>query len=271
MNYTLTDKDYKYISERVYDYSKINLTEKKRSLIVARLTKRMKKIGIDSISDYVKLLKNNDPQNKEFLTMIDSLSTNYSHFFRESHHFEFLTDLLSKYNNEINIWSAASSSGQEVYSILLTIKEFERLKKKRIKYNLYASDISRKVLMKASSGIYDYDETSKIDNALLKRYFLKGTGENINKIKVKNRYVKEVHFFRQNLNDKEFKVPKMDIIFLRNMIIYLDKKSKTELIEKLYHHLKPNGYLILGHSESLTGLSTKFKYVNKSIYQKEKA
>lgn len=268
MIYKLKDDDFKYISQRVYNYSKINLTEKKKALIVTRLSKRIRQIGVDSISDYVQFLKNNDPENREFLSMIDALSTNYSLFFRENHHFEFLKKILSKYNSQLNIWSAASSTGQEIYSILITIKEFEKENKKRVKHNLFASDISRNVLLKASSGIFNRDEIKGIDKKLLKRYFLQGTGDKSNFVKIKNLYVKEIRFFRQNLNESKYPIPLMDIIFLRNIIIYFDKKSKIELIEKLYNHLKPGGFLILGHSESLSGISNDFKHVDKSIYQK---
>ncbi len=271
MIYKLEHKDFEYISKRVYDYSKINLTEKKKSLIVSRLTKRLKAVGVNSISDYIKYLEFEDENNKEFLSMIDALSTNYSLFFREIHHFDFLKkDILPDHHNKnLNIWSAASSTGQEIYSILMTIEEYQKSKSIKINYNLFASDISRNVLLQASKGLYDREDIKHMHHNLLKKFFLEGTGEKKDKVKIKNQYIKKVKFFRLNLNEKKYNVPMMDIIFLRNIIIYFDKESKIEIINRLYDYLKPGGYFILGHSESLTGISNKLKHIGKSIYIKE--
>lgn len=268
MIFTLEDGDFKYISQRVYNYSNINLTEKKKPLIISRLTKRVRELGMDSIAEYVKYLKVQDLANKEFLNLIDRISTNYSLFFRESHHFDFLEKKLPKYTDELRIWSAASSTGQEIYSILMTIKEYERKNKRKVKYKLFASDISRNVLNKASTGIYSRDEIKGINKRLLKEYFLRGIEEKSDLVKIKNKYVKEVKFFRQNLNENKYNIPQMDFIFLRNIIIYFDLESKVKLIKKMYSYLKPGGFLILGHSESMSGISSDFNCVDKSIYQK---
>ncbi|MGL1890107.1 MAG: hypothetical protein OCD02_00705 [Spirochaetaceae bacterium] len=268
--YNLTDKNFKYITDRAYEYAKIKFTDQKRSLIIARLSKRIRFLNLGSFSEYIDYLENKDIIGEEFLTMIDSLTTNFSNFFREVHHFEFMTThVLSDYKNkELKIWSAASSTGQEIYSILITLLEFEKKNNCNIIYKLFASDISRKVLTSASNGTFNSKEIENIGDDLKKEYFLRGSGESKEQVKVKNNYIKKIKFLRINLDDSKYNLPLMDIIFLRNVIIYFDKQTKIDLIERLYHSLKPGGLLFLGHSESLSGISTKFEIVGRSIYKR---
>ncbi len=269
--YELNDKEFKYISSKVYNFAKINLTEKKRSLIVSRLSKRIRALDLNGFPDYIKYLEEEDFNNKEFNIMVDSLSTNFSSFFRELHHFEFLsTNVLPSFiNKELKIWSAASSTGQEIYSILMTIKEFQEKTGSRINYKLYASDISSKVLIQASNGLFESRDIDKVDKRILKKYFLKGLGTNEDSVKIKKEFIRDIKFFKLNLMDKSYKLPLMDMIFLRNAIIYFDKQTKKELIDRLYNYLNHGGYLILGHSESLSGISDKFGLIGKTIYRKE--
>ena len=271
--YALDDDSYQYISRSVYDYAKINLTEKKRSLIISRLSKRIRKLDLSGFKEYIDYLENKDPDNREFLQMVDSLSTNYSHFFRESHHLDFLTSriLPETGTNTLNIWSAASSTGQEIYSILITLLEYQEQEKKKINFSLYASDISIEALSAASKGLFPRKDGEYVDEKILKKYFLSGSGSRADYIKMKNELVRKIKFFRLNLNDESYRLPVMDIIFLRNVIIYFDKETKIRLINKLYNYLKPGGYLFLGHSESLSGISSKFRICGKTIYQRIEA
>lgn len=266
---SLKERDYKYISKRVYDYSRINLTEQKRQLIISRLNKRVRLLGLDSLSSYVKYLKD-EKGNREFLNMIDSLSTNYSLFFREKFHFKYLTKIILPkfFNKKLNIWSAASSTGQEIYSILITIHKFMDKSEKRIFYDLYASDISRNVLKRASKGLFNIEDLNGLSPELLREFFLKSRVEGSKEVKVKNRYIEEIKFFRQNLNKEEYKIPMMDVIFLRNILIYFDNKTKCEIVNRMFDYLNDDGYLILGHCESLICDSLNFTPLGKSIYQK---
>jgi chemotaxis protein methyltransferase CheR len=268
--YPLNDKDFNYISSAVYDYARINLTEKKRALIVSRLSKRIRLLNLNSFTEYTDYLKN-DSSGNEFQTMVDSLSTNYSLFFREPHHFDFFRDTILKPHSsgELNIWSAASSTGQEVYSVLMTIKEFQLRNNRKIRYRLFASDISRQVLEIASSGIYNNQDIKKIPRQILENYFLKGSGNQRDMVKIKKDLIRDIKFFRLNLNDKSYQLPQMDVIFLRNAIIYFDQPTKVELINRLHRYIKPGGYLILGHSESLSGISDKFQLIGKTIYKRK--
>jgi len=267
--FTLNDREYKFISRAVYNYAKINLTEQKRPLIVSRLSRRIRELNLNGFAQYVEYLKRDD-SGQEFQLLVDSVSTNYSHFFREPHHFDFLRhEVLEKAGREqLNIWSAASSTGQEIYSILITIWEFERETGQMVNCRLMASDISRKVLETASKGIYQSRDVEKVPRSILEKYFLRGTGEVNQQVKVKRELVERIRFFRLNLNDKTYNLPPMDVIFLRNAIIYFDHETKRELINRLHDYIKPGGFLILGHSESLSGISDKFELIGNTIYRR---
>ena len=269
--YELNDKNFKYISSRIYEYAKINLTEKKRSLVVSRLSKRIRSLALEGFSEYIEYLKNEKDGPLEFQQMVDALSTNYSLFFRESHHFDFLAEKVfpARRNSPLKIWSAAASTGQEIYSILIQIMEYQEQKTDSFSYQLYASDISSQALSTASRGVFPRKDTANINDRILKKYFLSGHGESKELIKIKKELIKKILFFKLNLDDQIYHLPSMDVIFLRNVIIYFDKETKAKLINRLYNYLNPNGYLILGHSESLAGLSDKFTMKGKTIYQRK--
>lgn len=267
--FKLDDREYKYISKRVYEYAKINLTEQKRPLIVSRLSRRIRALNLNGFPQYVNYLKN-DESEKEFHIMVDSLSTNYSHFFREPHHFDFLKDFVLKDrgSKELLIWSSAASTGQEVFSILMTIKEFERENNNKVNFRLFASDISRQVLESACRGVYKLRDVEDVPRSILERYYLRGKGAMADMVKIRRELIEKIQFFRLNLNDKTYKLPEMDVIFLRNAIIYFDLKTKKELIDRLHDYIKPGGYLILGHSESLSGITNRFELIGKTIYRR---
>ncbi|MBN2652987.1 MAG: protein-glutamate O-methyltransferase CheR [Spirochaetales bacterium] len=269
--YQLSDRTYKYISSTIYDYAGIHLPEQKKNLIVARLSKRLTRLGFSSFDDYVEFLRHDDVDKKEFENMVNSLSTNYSHFFRENHHFEFLeSEIFPKFlNKHMNIWSAASSTGQEVYSILFTLKNFERKVGKKIYSHFFASDISSNVLKTAASGLYNFHDSSSLDKKILQEYFLRGEGKMNNFIKVKKQYTSQIKFQKINLKDSSYNLPKMDVIFLRNAIIYFDHPTKAAIIDHMHRQLNPGGYLFIGHSESLSSISKKFRVVGKTIYRRE--
>ncbi len=265
--YKLNDENFNYISDRIYEYAKIKLTEKKRSLIISRLSKRIRILGLADFKEYVDFLKTNSD---EFQEMVDALSTNYSLFFRESHHMEFLTErILPEHKTPIKVWSAASSTGQEIYSILITLLEYNRKTDRNLQFNLFASDISSKALSTACKGVFPKQDTKKIDPKILKKYFLSGTGTQSDFIKVKKDLIKKISFFKLNLDDEVYRLPLMNVIFLRNVIIYFDKETKQRLIDRLYDYMVPGGYLILGHSESLSGISDKYILRGKTIYQRK--
>jgi chemotaxis protein methyltransferase CheR len=271
----ISDKDYNRISNLIYDVIGINLGDSKKELLRTRLGKRLRVLGIDSFDEYYTYVTKTNRE--ELAHLFDAISTNTTSFFREIEHFNFLTStalpaLIEEKNKnnerEIRIWSAASSTGEEAYSIAMTVSEFLQFKPGWT-VKILATDVSTKVLEKLTAGIYPEERISSVPLALQKKYFRKGTGENAGKVMVKDVIKNMVHPRRINLQVPKFPFKKeFDFIFCRNVLIYFDKPTQSSIIEKLYRHIKKDGYLFLGHAESLTGIKTQLKYVKPTVYIK---
>lgn len=269
-----TDADFIKFSRLVYDQSGISLSESKKELVKARLGKRIRKGKFQSFRAYYNHVIN-DQSGEEMILLLDSISTNFTHFFRENHHFEYLKNqLLPQIKNRtgrnpknIRIWSAGCSSGEEPYSIAITLLEsLAPVSDWNLK--ILATDISTKVLTNAQSGIYLKEKIEALPPGLIKKYFLQGENQWQNYVKVKSRLKSVVQFQRLNLMDSfSFNDP-FDCIFCRNVMIYFDKKTRENLVNRLYEHLGKEGVLFIGHSESLTGIEHPFLYVKSAIYKK---
>lgn len=251
----ITTKQFKQFSEIVYETCGINLHDGKQQLLQARVSKRLRSTGIDSIHAYLERIEN-DPQ--EMIHFIDAVSTNHTFFFRENHHFEYLQD------THQNIWCAASSSGEEPYSIAIHCME------KGFKPSIYATDISTHVLQMGQRGVFPIERTKGVPAPMLKKYFKKGIGKWDGHIKVRDEIRNMVAFNRYNLVTEAAPSKEYDIIFCRNVLIYFDNITKTRVVNKLYKALKPNGYLIIGGAESLNNIKHHYTYVSPSIYCKKK-
>jgi chemotaxis protein methyltransferase CheR len=250
----VTTKQFKEFSDIVYHECGINLHEGKQQLLQARLSKRLRSTGIASVGDYLDRIKEN---NQELLCFIDAISTNHTFFFREKHHFEYLNDFHQ------TIWCAASSSGEEAYSIAIHCLE------KGFKPHIVATDISTDMLRTGQKGIYPIEKAKSIPTELLKKYFKKGHGKWHNFFKVRDELRGMVTFKRYNLVTDSPPSREYDLIFCRNVLIYFDMAVKTKVIHKLYDVLKYKGYLIIGGAESLNNIKHQFQYVRPSIYFKE--
>lgn len=270
-SFELTDSDFKFIQALVFKRVGINLTDSKRQLVITRLSRRLRQLGLNDFSEYINYLETADPAGEEFDNMVNRISTNTTSFFREPHHFDFLTDTIlpSISHKKINLWSAASSSGEEPYSILISMLEYEATQKRRIDFNFQASDISTDVLQKAVNAIYPLEAVEKLNPNIRKKYFLKGIKNMEGLACVKRDVAQKINFSRINLMDESYNLPKMDFIFLRNVIIYFDKETKTNLIHRLHNQLLPGGYLFLGHSESIIGMNHLFEGVGRTIFIKK--
>jgi chemotaxis protein methyltransferase CheR len=272
--FELTQGDFEKFSRLVYEQSGISLHDGKKELIKARLSKRVRQGRFKSFREYYQYVVLDD-SGEELVFLLDSISTNLTSFFREQSHFDYLkNDLLPQWKTaqkgrdpQIRIWSAGCSSGEEVYSISITLLEgLEHPEKWKIK--ILATDLSTKVLKKAMAGIYEQDRLRHIPSPLIKKYFLKGDRQWREYVKVKNRLRDPVEFKRFNLMEPfPFQEP-FDCIFCRNVMIYFDKKTQETLVNRFYQSLGPEGVLFIGHSESLTGIPHSFKYVKPAIYRK---
>ena len=249
----LTARQFKRFSDLVYQECGINLHDGKQQLLTARLGKRLRSTGVNSIAKYLKIL---EEDNQELINFLDAISTNHTYFFRENHHFECLQ------NGHFKIWCAASSSGEEPYSIAIDCLE------KGFSPTILATDISTNVLRIAKGGVYPVERAKNVSQNILRKYFEKGKGKWDGYIRVKDDLKRMVTYKRYNLLTDSPLNKEFDVIFCRNVLIYFDTVIKEKVINRLYSSLKPNGYFIIGGAESLNNLKHKYKYIKPSIYRK---
>ncbi len=275
LKHEMTDGDFKKITTLVYNLSGINLHDGKKELVKARLGKRMRSGRFQSFGDYYRYVVQ-DQTGQELIYLLDSLATNFTHFFRETKHFdflkeEFLPDLMGlrqKKGSKLRFWSAGCSSGEEPYSLGITL--LESLKNPELwNLKILATDLSTKVLQMAASGVYSRERIRTILPSIVKKYFLSGSDSWRDYVKVKEVLRRYISFERLNLKE-EFSFPEpFDCIFCRNVMIYFDKPTQASLINRFYDSLTRGGVLLIGHSESLTGIQHRFRYLKPAIYKKE--
>ncbi|MCK9363691.1 MAG: protein-glutamate O-methyltransferase [Syntrophales bacterium] len=272
--YELKDSDFEKISTLVYNKCGINLHSGKKELVSARLGKRLREGGFASFADYYKHITGEQGA-EELVLMIDSISTNLTYFFREESHFIKLSELLSVFSEsaaqekgdpKLLIWCAGCSTGEEPYSVSMTVRESLRVPS--VKVRILATDISTTVIKKAAAGIYPADKVKNIPAPLLNKYFQRGAGERAGYLRVKKEIRTMVNFKLFNLMQSPPSEVHFDFIFCRNVMIYFDKQTQQRLVGNFFNSLKKGGYFFIGHSESLTGLSHSFKYVEPSVYKK---
>jgi len=276
-NLPFSDRDYEAIAKFVHDTSGINLLEGKKELIRTRLGKRMRQLQMNDFRTYYHHVMK-DETGEEIIFLLDALATNLTSFFRENQHFTFMSQTLlpalenrrrPKGSRRLRIWSAACSSGEEPYTIAMVILEKSPYFGQGHDCKILGTDISTKVLGIAKQGLYGPERLKTVPPLLVSKYFQKTEprpGEAMYRVTPQLREL--IAFRRLNLMDPlPFKNP-LDIIFCRNVMIYFDKETISRLVNKYYQILSPGGYLFIGHSESLSGLTHNFKYVEPCIYQK---
>ncbi len=251
----LTEEQFQIFSKLVYDKCGINLHDGKQHLLEARLSKRLRKTGISSIDEYLNLIESDQ---QELISFLDAISTNHTFFFRENKHFSFLG------KDHLNIWCAASSSGEEPYSIAIDCLE------KRFRPTILATDLSTNVLQQGERGIYPIERAKNVAPNLLKKYFKKGNGNWSGHIKVKDELKRIVTFKKFNLVTDLLPTHEFDVIFCRNVLIYFDNNVKKEVVNKLFNALKMNGYFIIGGAETLNNIKHRYEYIEPSIYKKSR-
>jgi chemotaxis protein methyltransferase CheR len=271
----LGEREFRLISDLVYEHCGINLHDGKKELVRARLAKRLREGDFHSFSEYIRHVLE-DPTGGEFALLVDSLSTNLTKFFREDQHFEYLRSrwlppLLglkqSRHNFRLRGWSAGCSTGEEPYSIAITLLEAVQ-GRGRWDVKLLATDVSTRVLEKAQEGFYEKDRVEPIPLPLRSKYLVHTREAGADRYEVAPSLRNVVIFRHLNLvQDWPVKGP-LDFIFCRNVMIYFDKPTQNRLINRFYDLLAPGGVLFTGHSESLTGIEHKFKYVQPTIYTK---
>jgi len=271
--YNLSDNEFNEIKKLVFNLTGISLSDTKKALVISRLSKRLRKLKINSFSEYLSFLKGN---REEIFLVINSITTNHTMFYRESNQFDtlkkkILPELLKHKeninNNKLRIWSSACSSGEEVYTILFELFEyFDGKIPSNLDLKVLGSDIDTNVLKKAKTGIYTAEELKGIELRILKKYFDK-IDEKM--YAVKKRIKEHAIFSKINLvyDDFKFKNP-IDILFCRNVTIYFSSETKSKIYEKFHKVMNNPSYYFSGHAESLFNYSHLFKFIEKSIYKK---
>lgn len=262
----LNDQEFSQFQKLIYQLAGINLSPAKKALVGARLAKRLAHYHLDTYGDYFKLLTSAHNAD-ELQVTVDLLTTNETYFFREPKHFDFLRGkVLSahKPGNNFRVWSAACSSGEEAYSIAMVLADHLG----GDPWEVVASDISTRVLEKARNGHYPMDRIHGISQEHLSRYCLKGVGTQNNTLLVDKKLRSRVSFMQVNLNQSLPNLGTFDLIFLRNVMIYFDQKTKRQIVQRMLPLLKPGGHFLVGHSESLNGVVDTLHPLAPSIYLK---
>lgn len=263
---TLKDDEFHQFRSWLHQTAGINLSPAKKALVTGRLAKRLKYHQLTSYGEYFRLIINGGDAN-ELQMALDLLTTNETYFFREPKHFDFLrTQVLptAKPGQVFRLWSAASSSGEEPYTLAMTLADSLH----STPWEILASDISSRVLEKARNGHYPLERAHHIPKHLLSKYCLKGTGTQEGTFLIEKSLRSRVQFIQINLNSVLPKLGEFDVIFLRNVMIYFDMNTKRDVVSRMLPLLKSGGYFIVSHSESLNGVTERLKVITPSIYRK---
>lgn len=267
--FPMSDDDFSRIVKLAGRYTGIVLSDHKRDMVYGRIARRVRKLGLCSFTDYLNFLENNTE--KELSNFINVITTNLTSFFREKHHFDYLLNTVlaevKKKNSStkrMRVWSAGCSSGQEPYSIAMTLKRFGIPTDWDVK--ILATDLDSDVLDKAKAAIYSSTDVDGLEDFVVKNYFQHNDLRQ--EVKVKDKASQLIHFKRLNLLEKWPMKGPFDFIFCRNVVIYFDKPTQKVLFNRYADLLSVGGYLFIGHSENLHGISERFENLGNTIYRK---
>jgi chemotaxis protein methyltransferase CheR len=260
-----------YIIGLIYERCRIRLHGGKEHLIRARLGKRMRQHGCATLAGYCELLRTRADE-QEFTHVVDALTTNFTHFLREEDHFRFMAEqglaaVLREGQRRFQVWSAASSSGEEPYTIAMYLAEHFPVAH-GWDWRISASDISTRVLEAARRGVYPEEKVQAVPQEWRRKYFLKGVGQWAGFYRVKPELAKHIAFRQINLLGPYEHSQPFELIFCRNVMIYFDRPTQEQLVQRLCEFLAPGGHLLIGHSESLNGLRAPVRCLRPSIYQR---
>ncbi|HSI22856.1 MAG TPA: protein-glutamate O-methyltransferase CheR [Methylophilaceae bacterium] len=262
----ITEQEFNQFREMIFRIAGISMSPAKKTLVAGRLGKRLKHHGLTSYKDYYSLISKKGSE-AELQIAIDLLTTNETHFFREPKHFDYVRDRILPTHPKgraFRVWSAASSSGEEPYSIAMQLADLMG----DAPWEIVASDLSTQVLEKARRGIYPMQRAEEIPRSYLTRFCMKGTGSQTGTMMISRELRTRVRFMQINLNAALPDLGEFDVIFLRNVMIYFDNNTKREVVHRMLPLLKPDGHLLIGHSESLNGVTDAYRLVVPSVYRK---
>lgn len=265
-DFLYTRRDFQQVREMLYRQTGISLSPSKEQMVYSRLSRRLRSLHLDSFAAYFAYLQRHPEECQQF---VNALTTNLTAFFRERHHFDTLAELArepTRQHRPLRIWSAASSTGEEPYSIAMTLVEvFDSF---QAPVQILASDIDTRVLETARQGIYPLERVEALEPALKRRFFLRGCGPNAGKVRVLPELRSLVEFRQINLLGERWGVAGgLDAIFCRNVMIYFDKPTQIALLERMTRLLRPNGLFFAGHSENFVHAGHLVRAVGRSTYR----
>lgn len=260
-----SQRDFDEVRKMIYDHAGINLSEGKEDMVYSRLARRLRATGLKTFKDYLDFLRSG--HDEEWEAFVNSLTTNLTDFFRENHHFVLLKEFLARRQERpITIWSSASSTGEEPYSIAMSV--VEAFGDFNAPVRVLASDLDTNVLKKCQEGVYPVDRLKKLSGEQQRRFFLKGTGDRAGFAKVRPELRAMVDFFQLNLLAPSWPIrDRLDAIFCRNVMIYFDKPTQHKILAHMKPLLKPDGLLFMGHSEALYHASDLFRLRGQTVYE----
>ena len=263
-NHGVSDQEFALFRKLIYRLAGINMADSKKPLLAGRLTRRLRHHGLESFRDYYTLVTRTE-HSDELQLMVDLLTTNETYFFREAAHFDYLqTFAASRRGRPFRVWSGASSSGEEPYTIAMVLAETLGM---AANWEIVASDISLSMLEKAHAGLYPMERGKGIPPELLKKYCLKGVREQQGNFLVDAKLRERVDFRHINLISPTTRdLGQFDLIFLRNVMIYFDNDTKRKVVSNMLPHLREDGTFIVGHSETLTGITDALSAMRPTLY-----
>ncbi|MFH0733494.1 MAG: protein-glutamate O-methyltransferase CheR [bacterium] len=274
----ISNLDFRRLSGIIYNTCGINLPIEKKIFVEGKAKKRVVSLGFNSYDEYFSFLFTKEGLNTELTLLINVLTTNKTDFFREPAHFDFLTGTILPdfirhktegiFKKQLNIWSAGCSTGEEPYTMAILLNEQKKINDS-FGFNIYASDISTDVLENAQLGIFKSETVDIIPQIYKAKYLLRSKDETKNLVRFIPEIRSQINFSRINLLENEYNLPaKMDVIFCRNVLIYFDKIIQEKVLTKLTRQLNPEGYLFIGHSETIMGMSLPLERIAPTIYKK---
>jgi len=270
--FEFTKADFDRVRRIVHDHAGISLADSKQNLIYNRLSRRLRILNFYDFNHYLTFVEG-EGHDQEFTHLINAVTTNLTFFFREIHHFDYLSEQLfpslikaNAQSKKVRIWSAGCSTGEEPYSIAIVAKEAFP---PDWDVQIHASDLDTNVINTAEMGVYQMESLKGVSAERVKRWFFKGSGQNEGMVKVKSELQALIHFQQVNLMHNWPWKERFDIIFCRNVVIYFDKPTQQKLFMRYHELLNDQGHLFIGHSESLYKVSEQFNLLGKTIYQKK--
>jgi Methylase of chemotaxis methyl-accepting proteins len=252
----------------------IKIPPSKKIMLESRLAKRLRALKIPTYEEYCAYVFSQEGFEREIQQLIDVVTTNETDFFREGNHYEILKDqilpelVIDRRVDELNVWSVAASTGQEAYTLAMVLEEFSR-GRSPFRYRILGTDISETVLRVAQIGIYTEHQASKIPSPLKRKYCMQSKNPEQKTIRFKPEIRDRIMFRKMNLMDNEYQIKKKyQIVFCRNVFIYFDRPTQKKVLERIYSHMAPGGYLFMGHSENIGSVQLPLSNVASAVYKK---